>query len=716
MTDGDKRSRNDEDLQSPSKSSRLFFMNRHSNYSIDSISEEPELTPGRSSSLFNMLEPLSKTRSPARSLTTIHLPTKSIFGSRPSFVAHRSSSISTDEKQVTVDDFADTDSSEDSQNADYSDDFSQIILGYTTSPTSKKTRSVLNDNFIFKEEFDDTDLKNTTVQEEQVPTRPETPKQQSSQTFLSSSKLPSPEKPYNELTEAPVCSAVSKQKLSQDVAGQTSQTDDERATNRANVIPLTNMTTIPDMNMQKYPEPNVTPQQTPKTGLIAKDTPISTRSIQETVINRADRTDGIDDGEIPIHSDQSQNMSNITKSSSTTDRTQGEAKRDTMRSSLSSGELLNRLEYYDTKEVLGSSRDTTNSSKDYSRISHDNTTSLGLTNDELKGTDANLTAGVDSTTELPITLYKVHDKNYDEGNMRWSVYEHNRVSVQSHKPQFSSESGTSVDADEEHNPGSNKESTISPKLLENNSATSRSPRDDTITTNDESHKLSETVAVPIAAGAVLGAVSSGSERNILSVGLATGDTDTNRAVKPSSTSTKFTSRLQELTPNDDETNENVAAKDTAMAPGFPQSLSHHSIIPAVLSDKVGKQNSHEHMFNRLVDSKAAYTYDSRPYDEKTDSVEDVRFYSWTRFWMMMVCGIIVCPIYFMLTMGVFDHSNRLGFYGALYYYNQEEKNTQTWINKYSRVQKMISLFLGLLWFSIVVAMIGVGIGIGTRRE
>jgi hypothetical protein len=636
--------------------------------------------------------------------------------------------MSTDEKQVTVDDFADTDSSDDSQNADYSEDFSQIILGYSTSPTSKKTRSVLNDTFVFKEEFDDHDLKNTVVPQQQEANPPSTPIEQTFPTGLPSNKVPSPEKPYNELTEAPMSSKILfNLKLCQNTPEQTSRTEDKYSTNRAQVISassnidmnrtsLFNMTTIGDTNIQTYPEPNVTPQPTPKTNLLAKESSISSTSAHDTTIDSSGRTDRIDVDEIPLQTGaQSHNMTNTTKSSSTTDWTQGDSKRNKTRNSLSSGELLNRLEYYDAQTAFDNSRDTTNSSKEYSKISREKKAAFGLNHDELRGTDVNLTAGVDSTTELPITLYKVHDKNYDEGNMRWSVYEHNRVSGQSHKPQFSSESTSSVDADEEQSVGSNKECTTSPIQLHTSSTKNTNPQDDTIIANDGSHRMTEMTATPIVAGALLGTGSLGLEEKVLTAGRTTGDANTNRAVKPSSTPTKFTSRLQEVTPNDDETNEDAIEKDTAMAPGFPKSFSQHSIEPAILSDKFGKQNSHEHMFNLPPDSKAAYTYDGA-YDEKNDFVEHVRFYSWTRFWTMMVCGILLCPIYFMLAMGVFDHSNRLGFYGALHYYNQEEKNAQTWINKYSRKQKIISLILGFLWFSIVVSMIGVGIGIGTRRE
>ena len=71
--------------------------------------------------------------------------------------------------------------------------------------------------------------------------------------------------------------------------------------------------------------------------------------------------------------------------------------------------------------------------------------------------------------------------------------------------------------------------------------------------------------------------------------------------------------------------------------------------------------------------------------------------------LLMLLGLIVPPLYFVIPIGLMDRD-----YLGLRYANKPSKihnNT-----------KIISLILGILWLLIVLAMIGVGIGLGVTRE
>lgn len=86
-------------------------------------------------------------------------------------------------------------------------------------------------------------------------------------------------------------------------------------------------------------------------------------------------------------------------------------------------------------------------------------------------------------------------------------------------------------------------------------------------------------------------------------------------------------------------------------------------------------------------------------------------FSWRYFSVMMMVGLLIPPVYFLLSLGIFD---RLGtaqhFYSGIYYKKQYLINRNKLV-KFSTVQKSVSFIIGIFWFGVILAMIGVGLGI-----
>ncbi|CAK7897147.1 hypothetical protein CAAN1_27S00518 [[Candida] anglica] len=165
-------------------------------------------------------------------------------------------------------------------------------------------------------------------------------------------------------------------------------------------------------------------------------------------------------------------------------------------------------------------------------------------------------------------------------------------------------------------------------------------------------------------------------------------------------------------------------------PSQSQASSIHPPVPTHYQDSLSKKTSHERMLESISPNKSpvvtsAVTKDSSqryhiPHDlEKgTDGKYNNRNhnsenYSWVRFFAMISLGFIAPPIFFLLTMGSFDSrkipSSCYTGTGSYYYANGEKRR------KFSTTQKLTSLVLGLFWCAVVVAMIGVGFGVGLSR-
>ena len=109
----------------------------------------------------------------------------------------------------------------------------------------------------------------------------------------------------------------------------------------------------------------------------------------------------------------------------------------------------------------------------------------------------------------------------------------------------------------------------------------------------------------------------------------------------------------------------------------------------------------------LFDEKNHIILPSTKFDQESQDnniTKQTLEYPWINWSLLMILGLIVPPLYFIIPIGLLD-----GDYLGLRYANKPSR-------KFSTKQKIISLILGILWLLIVLAMIGVGIGLGVTRE
>lgn len=151
-------------------------------------------------------------------------------------------------------------------------------------------------------------------------------------------------------------------------------------------------------------------------------------------------------------------------------------------------------------------------------------------------------------------------------------------------------------------------------------------------------------------------------------------------------------------------------------------------------DSLSRQSSHRNMFNGTSQdhlSSNAYDLEKTPFDtlygmnQKHYDEYDFKYgtftfpnqigkksyYSFTLFVFMMLMGLIVPPIYPLVTFGFFDNYR--------YDYRTPEHLLVNRVNNYksfSTTQKMISFGLGLSWLCIAIAMLVTGITIGIKNE
>ena len=102
------------------------------------------------------------------------------------------------------------------------------------------------------------------------------------------------------------------------------------------------------------------------------------------------------------------------------------------------------------------------------------------------------------------------------------------------------------------------------------------------------------------------------------------------------------------------------------------------------------------------------------YDDEKSLIPRKKYqhYSYWYFATMMILGLILPPIYFLIPTGTFD---RLLIPGtstnSKIHYNPQVRSRRNNIIRFSTVQKLISMLIGLFWIAVVLAMIGVGIGL-----
>ncbi|EGV60344.1 hypothetical protein CANTEDRAFT_116390 [Yamadazyma tenuis ATCC 10573] len=154
---------------------------------------------------------------------------------------------------------------------------------------------------------------------------------------------------------------------------------------------------------------------------------------------------------------------------------------------------------------------------------------------------------------------------------------------------------------------------------------------------------------------------------------------------------------------------------------------------APVQDSLYKYNQHEDMYQSqttktVVDGFPAIgtaqsnvtSPDYTDYDEsyfgnleEKQSQEYVapQHFSWSYFVLLMGIGLILPPIYFLVSLGIFDKlKSSKNYYNGIYYQQQLSVNRGR-VVKFSPRQKLVSFFVGILWFSIVLGMIGVGFGL-----
>ena len=74
-----------------------------------------------------------------------------------------------------------------------------------------------------------------------------------------------------------------------------------------------------------------------------------------------------------------------------------------------------------------------------------------------------------------------------------------------------------------------------------------------------------------------------------------------------------------------------------------------------------------------------------------------RYHSWYYFLLIMIVGLVAPPVYYLVTLGVMDR-------------RRSRHGPQP---RFLRGQKLVSLVIGIVWILVVLAMMGVGFGIGT---
>ncbi|CUM46538.1 uncharacterized protein AC631_03778 [Debaryomyces fabryi] len=447
-------------LPSPSKSLQGTQIRRDSSNSVESIQsikvEYESLSDARKENKKTPKTENIKSRNGGISsfLKPKFLKSRSSLTSSGSMenIIRSESNFTTKQRQSTIEDFADT-SSEDENSRQYvydAESINSILEEYQMRNSSYISPTKKND-FIFKEEFNDsselnrsrlssTSRTNSTRKSIHTPTliskatqvKRNNPKSSIERTLgnrssHSSSGNSSSPGAFYDCSKASNgtnsdSSSSSKFKIYPDKQND-GESDKRKKVDRRNIIStssnidvfnrtsLSNLTTISniDFNMtdeNKYPASNSSnshrqsKRQSDNRFLFDASNNILESeydenfdsNVLERVLRPKDRTS--------IFSERFPNTSQINMDETAIKNTT----KDVTRSSMSTNELLYKLEtFYDND--------------------NDNNTRESISNSKESKGFYDLTAGVDSKTKLPVMLYKVQDKNYIERNNRWSVDE-----------------------------------------------------------------------------------------------------------------------------------------------------------------------------------------------------------------------------------------------------------------------------------------------------
>lgn len=205
----------------------------------------------------------------------------------------------------------------------------------------------------------------------------------------------------------------------------------------------------------------------------------------------------------------------------------------------------------------------------------------------------------------------------------------------------------------------------------------------------------------------------------------------------------FTGQLPPFTKehSSSSSNNNINVTGTSTKIGRTRMPIPPPIIPnTVLADRLRKQNSHEDMIPQQHHDDSTTSYHDNFSDDLNDDLQDTidassssngifdekriydqsryfNFYPWWYFGLLMVLGLFVPPVYFLITCGVFDVNNKFQQFRLNYYFQQYSRHNRELPRrvKFTRTQKWISFLFGLFWISVIVSMIGTGLGLALTR-
>lgn len=137
-----------------------------------------------------------------------------------------------------------------------------------------------------------------------------------------------------------------------------------------------------------------------------------------------------------------------------------------------------------------------------------------------------------------------------------------------------------------------------------------------------------------------------------------------------------------------------------------------SPTPSVVQDTTTKQSHHNDMYNDFHDQRFDNTYEQVPLD--LHAIDTL----WLKWFTMMMMGLVAVPIYFMITFGFFDYGGHFenSLERTLGATEKELEVQMLYFRRYSRTQKILSFIFGIFWVLVVLAMIGVGFGLGVTRS
>lgn len=313
-----------------------------------------------------------------------------------------------------------------------------------------------------------------------------------------------------------------------------------------------------------------------------------------------------------------------------------------------------------------------------------------------------LTAGVDSQSELPVMLYTVHDR--DSHNTRWSVYEERRKRLARPTVPAPTYPGIRSGLNSGRSVSLSSQSSLGDGNMRS-SPTFAAPRAGEIG-SASSHYAS------LNAGSNLDS-SKGFNGSNGSNGFNGSNKDSNDS-NGSNGSNRYPGAANSGSSNDVSSPGSLiirsVATPSARNSAVPKQVTMQLPSDTVLQDTLSKQEYHKAMYINDSDQQLDATY-TQEVELGTSSVP------WSRWAVMMVMGLVAVPVLFMISFGFFDYGGHHDYSLTRSIDNEKKGDVQMrYFQRYTPLQKMLSFALGVFWILVVLAMIGVGFGLGISRE